>query len=523
MGLKIAYLFLWVLASLVPSKHALHMFQQNRYEVGRFLTWIKENLKEVLLPSILPLVGFLGVLFLLSDERFYLVGCIALCLFGGIWVSQEKKKNYIKPLVYTGRVKRQIVGLLVLEILVVSWGVFQGNDIMRNLSLLMVGLLPWVFIFPMALITTPIENHVKQGYLNEAKDLLNQHRDLIKIGITGSYGKTTTKNIFQSVLSEQYRSLMTPASYNTPMGVTRTIREELKPIHQVFVSEMGADHVGDIQELMKFVQPSIGVLTAIGPQHLQTFGSIENIVKEKMEIVECLPKDGFAVLNYDNEWIRNAKITNPVEIKTYGIQEEKVDYRAINIQYHPKGSSFEAVCEEGQYPFETQLLGELNILNILSAIVVARRLDISWETIQKAVKHMKQVEHRLESKMIGGYNFIDDAFNANPSGAKMALEVLGSMPNKRIIMTPGMIELGDQQEEINYTFGSQMIGKVDEVYLIGERQTKSIYQGLVEHGFDEAHIYVYPTIQEAFQDVYQRATPQDTILLENDLPDAFNH
>ena len=187
------------------------------------------------------------------------------------------------------------------------------------------------------------------------------------------------------------------------------------------------------------------------------------------------------------------------------------------------GSVFTVVHGDERVQLETKLLGELNILNILSAVACARYLGVEWNVIARAVKTMKQVEHRLELKVINGHRFIDDAFNANPTGSAMALDVLGMMPGTRWIVTPGMIDLGARQEEINKEFGRNMKGKADEVILVGRNQTKPIYAGLQEAGFDMDHVYVVDTVKEAFAIVYSQADADDTILLENDLPDAFNH
>ena len=286
---------------------------------------------------------------------------------------------------------------------------------------------------------------------------------------------------------------------------------------------MGADHVGEITSLMKFVQPSIGVVTSIGPQHLTTFGSQENIIKEKMQMMELLPKDGLGVLNYDNDFIRNYHLKNPVKTVSYGVKSRDVDYYADDITYTRMGSSFTVIHRDEHVRIETKLLGELNILNILSAICVARYLNVPWPTIQRAAKNMKQVEHRLELKTINGYRFIDDAFNSNPVGSAMALEVLSMMPNTRYVVTPGMIDLGSIQDEANKEFGRKMKGKADEVILVGEIQTKPIYEGLQEANFDMQRVIVVKTVKEAFDHIYRHALPSDTILLENDLPDAFSH
>lgn len=519
---NIAVLICCALAMLVPMKHALHVFQQNRYECGRLTEWVKENLSMnvknsmwiLLLCVIATIVSFFQWTF-----GWLLIVALLLVLFISLY-SKETKKKYIKPLVYTARVKRQIVVMVILacviEVLLV-W-----NKLYFTL-LWSAYFLPWVLLYPMSLITSPIEASIRRSYLNDAKKILDSHAGLIKIGITGSFGKTTTKNIMQAMVSEQFNSLMTPASYNTPMGITRTIREMLKPIHQVFVCEMGADHVGDIEELMNFVHPQIGVVTSIGPQHLNTFGSQENIIREKMKMIEMLPSDGFGALNYDNAFIRNYKIQNNVETITYGVHSKDTDITVEDIHYTPSGSSFTVVYKGERVAMETKLLGELNILNILSAVAVAKHLGVSWSVIQRAVRQMKQVEHRLELKKINGYRFIDDAFNANPTGSAMALEVLGMMPNTRIIVTPGMIDLGEKQFEINKHFGTLMKGKADIVILVGKNQTKPIYEGLQESGYNMENVIVLDKVKEAFTYVYTHAAPTDTILLENDLPDAFNH
>lgn len=504
-------LILFAAAMLVPAKHALHIYQQNSYINSRYLEWIRENAVLRLKAGIIPIAIALAAAVL--DLALPALAVLAVYAF-----VQERKASYRKPLVYTARVKRQIAAECILAALLC----LVLLRIPRFLPLMSL-FVPWALIVPMGWVTSPVEHAVQQGFLNEAKDILNDRKDLIRIGITGSYGKTSTKNVVQAVLSQKYNSLMTPASYNTPMGITRTIREQMKPIHKVFVCEMGADKPGDISELMEFVHPTIGVVTSIGPQHLATFGSQEKITYEKMRMVEELPPDGTAVLNYDNEIIRNCTVQNPVKIISYGIHYDGADYTAQEIRYSADGTDFTIVHGEERIPVHTPLLGELNILNILCGAAVGRLLDVDWNAIQRGIRSMKQVEHRLERKTIGRLRFIDDAFNANPSGAEMALEVLSLMPGRRWIVTPGMIELGERQKEINRTFGTQMKDRCDEVILVGRIQTEPVLQGLQESGFDPAHIRTVDGIEEAFSILFREAVPEDTILLENDLPDAFNH
>lgn len=523
---SVALMFVLAMNFVIPSKHALHMFQQNRYELTRYTKWLREVKKTGTNLYILLCYFMLSFLLLFTVPLFFgMVGLLVIStVFLGYQVWKESKKKYIKNLVYTSRVIRQIIVLAVLELCIFLLIVYLFPTIFASCLLLILSILsPWVFIYLVSIITEPVEMLVRNWYLNDAKRILKEHTDLIKIGITGSFGKTSTKNIMQAVLSEQFNSLMTPASFNTLMGVTRTIREYLKPIHQVFICEMGADKVGDITELMEFVHPKIGVVTSIGAQHLATFKTQENITFEKMQMVEKLPCDGLAVLNYDNELIRHYQIKNKVSVASYGIEYTGADYLAKDIRYTSNGSRFTLVNGEESISFETKLLGRHNILNILSAIAVVRYLGVSWPVIQKAVKSMPQVEHRLQQKRINGYHFIDDAFNANPVGSSMALDVLSFMPGKRVIVTPGMIDLGERQYEINQSFGTKMKGKVDLVLLVGEKQTEPIVDGLRKSGFDMSKVIVFSKVHDAFNYIYNNLSEDDTILLENDLPDAFSH
>ena len=242
-----------------------------------------------------------------------------------------------------------------------------------------------------------------------------------------------------------------------------------------------------------------------------------------MKLIENLPSTGTGVLNMDNEHIRSYQVKNDCKVVTYGISSEDVDLRAVNLSYSAAGSTFDLQERDGTLtPFRTKLLGEHNIANILAAIAVGLEMGITKEQLQRAVAKVNYVEHRLEVKKINGYTFIDDAFNSNPVGSSMALEVLKMMPGRRWIVTPGMIDLGDKQAELNKQFGMKMKDRADEVILVGVNQTKPILAGLKEAGFDKKHIHVVKTVKEAFAIVYQQASTVDTILLENDLPDAFN-
>ncbi|MBR4461968.1 MAG: UDP-N-acetylmuramoyl-tripeptide--D-alanyl-D-alanine ligase [Erysipelotrichaceae bacterium] len=499
-------------------KHALQMFQQNHYELYRYSKWLfnKNNIRLSVTFIYIIIVLLIGTLFRKNGSLLCLLVTVCFAIY---LLYAETKKTYIKDLVVTARVKRQIV---VLGLLMIAYIALAMHFMKEDLLGISVIALSYLLIYPMALLTMPMEYLIKKHYENEARAILNSQDDLLKIGITGSYGKTSTKNIINDIISYDRYTLMTPASYNTPMGITRTIREELKPIHEIFLCEMGADKVGDISYLMDFVKPQYGIVTSIGKQHLNTFHDLENIIYEKMQEVELLPPDGIAFLNADNEYIRSYKIRNRCKVITVATADIEADYVAKDLRYTKDGSTFTVKINNHNYKFTTSLLGKHNITNILLGIAVAIELGMDLRTIQQRVRNVRQVEHRLQIKKISNLTFIDDAFNANPEGSKNALDVLSMMPGKRVIVTPGMIDLGTIQYDANKEFGKYMPGKADEVILVGEKQTEPIYAGLKEAAFDLAHVHVFKTVNEALTYVYKNFSSADTILLENDLPDAFN-
>jgi len=290
----------WIVLYSTAIKQSLHMFQQNRYEVRRFWPWLLEHIQfepKQSLKWILIYVGYIAIAFI--SNRYTAIGATLVILFTLLisyqFIQTEKRTNYIKQLNVTARVKRQIfvmiglVGLTLYFVYTLDWmwiAIFTP---------FMWGIV-WLYVIVMAVITMPFESMIKMIFIQKAKNVLANQSRLIKIGITGSYGKTSSKNILNEILSEKYYVLSTPASFNTPMGLTITIREQLKSIHQVFIAEMGADKVGEIDFLSKFIRPQYAIITSVGPQHLNTFKTLENIIHEKTRLNEHMHFSGISVI-----------------------------------------------------------------------------------------------------------------------------------------------------------------------------------------------------------------------------------
>ena len=243
----------------------------------------------------------------------------------------------------------------------------------------------------------PIEKLISELYFHDTQRMLRERPDLIKIGITGSYGKTSVKFILGTLLSEKYQTLVTPSSYNTPMGVTKIIRTKLQPAHQVFVAEMGARHVGDIKEMCRLVHPTYGVLTSVGPQHLDTFHTIERIKATKYELMDAVPQDGCCFFPDDGGICRELFDKTRKERRLCCLRKSNdADVWAEHITVSPAGSAFILCTRKESIACETRLLGEHNIQNILLAATVCLRLGLTLRQISRGIAKLEPVEHRLQ-------------------------------------------------------------------------------------------------------------------------------
>lgn len=517
--------------------HALQMLQQCHYMNDRFTTWIAGH-RLVALPAPLSVLviaywALLVISFLFPLPSSVLsVGTIVIGILGlgMIKISSGVSKESKKPLKMTARVWRIVAtGSIIMLLIAGLSSLFlnaSGSILLSQITgwLLTFNLFAYLLMLLANQLNKPMENSIRLGFINDARRIIKGSPSLDVIGVTGSYGKTSTKHALNAILSEQFNTLMTPESYNTPMGITITIRNYLKPIHSKFIAEMGAYKVGEIKELCEIAYPKYGVLTSVGPQHLETYKTIDNVKRTKFELIEYLPQDGIGFINIDDENIRDyyeTKFTGKCTVYTYGIERE-ADYRASDIVVSEKGTTFNVTFRDGSiHQFQTKLLGLHNIYNTVASIALGNELGIPVEKMQVAVRKMKPVTHRLELRRNGNFTIIDDAFNSNPVGSKMALEVLGQMNGKRIVLTPGMVDLGTAQFELNKAFGTYMKDTCDYVILVGKKQTEPIQEGLKEVGFDEDKITVAENLTEAFKVMYEVVEPGAFVLIENDLPELF--
>lgn len=515
----------YLLSAVFAFMRQAHMFQLNSYGVGTHIKWMLKNPASMtgnLFALLFGACAFYG------DAYANITGLASLVLhaifalaFLALIMLEKPKKKAKTPLVYTARVKRLMATYLVFAAAAAFLAYFLPVKGIWGYSYVI--LFGWYLVSPVLLfvanlVNAPAEAMVRRHYLNDAKKILRSCPDLKIVGITGSYGKTSMKYFLTTILKEKYNVLMTPKNYNTPMGVTITVRGYLRGFHEIFVCEMGAKKKGEIKELCDIVHPQCGIVTSIGPQHLESFKSMENIISTKMALADNL-NGGKAFLNIDNEYIEKEKREGAV---TYGTKDG-ADFKGSVISVSKNGTKFSVTYPDGNtYNFETRLLGEHNVVNLCGAVAMADSFGLTPEEIADGIGKINAVPHRLELLDKGAYTVIDDAYNSNPAGAAAALNVLSRFEDYKILVTPGMVELGEKEEELNCEFGRQAADVCDFVILVGEKRAVPLKKGLLEKEYPEEKIYVAKDIGDAMNKVNSLVTDKKKIvLLENDLPDNY--
>lgn len=512
---NIVYAICFTAAAFFVMRNQLHMFQLNSYKPLVHLKWCRLNFLLLLKASV-PVFLAAPLMYFSNGPGRLLASAIILLI-----VFLNKPREAKKPLVYTLRVKRLIATIIFFlcsfAVISVVWQ--ETPAIAAIISAGVILLMP-LLVLICNLINRPLELAINRWYINDAKKILQKSPKLVVIGITGSYGKTSVKFYLQKILSAKYNVLMTPESFNTPLGVVKTIRTSLNATHDIFICEMGAKNIGDIKEICNIVKPMHGIITSIGPAHLESFKSISNIIKTKFELADALPSDGMLFLNFDNEYLAKSDRG----CISYGTNPKSAnDYAAYNITTSYKGSEFSMTDKNGtKQHFSTKLIGKHNVCNICAAIAVADKLDVPMKGIAAQVKRLECAPHRLELINKGNCLIIDDAYNSNPAGAKAALDTLMAFDGFRVLVTPGIVELGTLQDEANREFGLNA-AVCDLVVTVGKENAESIRKGLEKGGFPKEKYLAADNLGQAMEAVYAAESGDKIkiILLENDLPDNY--
>ncbi len=523
--------------TLVLSYRFFQAIQQCGYRGADYYKWvfIKDNAKIKRLFS-LSLLSILG--FLLTNMAFAFLRAPYVSFFGFIWylfffiiyqIGESKKPNKV-PLVKTKRMIRLIITFSILSLLLnlsLSYlanllSLLVENDLFSlfrySVLCIMPLLVPYIILLAY-LINNPFEKLINKHYLKVAKQTIENFKGK-KIAITGSFAKTSVKEILTTILSEKYKVLKTPLSYNTPLGIAKTVRR-LNDDYDVFISELGARHVGDIKQLTTLIEPDVAVITGVTSQHLETFLTVNNVKKTKYELIENM-KGGFAVFSNDNEYSIQMFNDCPFDKYLAGINSKSASVYATDINYTFENTVFTLHYKDQSVRVSTSLVGESAVTNICLASAVSLNLGLSLLEIAVGINKIESVKHRLEiiKNEVGAY-IIDDSYNSNPEGVKKAVALLNIAKGKKYVVTPGMIELGVFENNVNFDFGVQLAKVCDKVLLIKRGGTLNIRQGLLSQDFDKNNIIMIESLEEGKKFLAENLTSGDAVLFENDLPDIY--
>lgn len=474
-----------------------NIYQQAHYQL-RF--YFKHFTRNILLYDLFPLaVLWIGIR--MDHWLVTLICSLYLFLYSLFYLIRRK------PLMFTKRIAR----LCLLTILFVV-----GLCFIPYAGIFMVLLIEFCNI-PILLFEQFLSKQLNRPYLKSAKNRMKDYSGNV-IAITGSFGKTSSKMLFQQALSCFYSSAATMKSYNTPLGISKFINGTAIAAYDYLVLEFGASQKGDIQELEDIAKPKVAMITEIGYMHMETFGSLEAIICEKMSLAEHLDSDGVAILNYDCDAIRNYHFHHPVKKITYGFTHG--DYTAKNIQIGPISSFDFYHLEDCIGTFKIRLVGKHQMLNLLGVLAYLYEQGEDMELLKRACMSFEVEKNRLELKKFHNRVILDDSFNSNYKGFVEALNILSAIEGFHILLTPGMVELGSFKKELMNGLVSSIVHSCHAVILIGYQQTKGLYQILKEYPIE---VYVVRNFMEGYRLYLSIAQKKkySALLIENDLPDLY--
>jgi len=564
--------FLWFIRTTKVILFYLYLWQLKEYRISRFLDHFQTEKGKKLLFNKIILLKFLLVFILLSSfisgffenvpelltKSSFLLLYISI-IFGILFLlytgeSLKALKDFfgkkLKTPILTKKTLCLIIAGISTEILFL-FILFQGmiyiyqmngiyvypkvitGDSFYPFGLLAFDILTPIIVSVIILFFQPLAVLGKNQIIKKAIRKREQFKNLLVIGITGSYGKTSTKEFLATILSEKFNILKTQEHQNTEIGVSQCILNDLKPEHEIFICEMGAYKRGEIKLLGDITKPKIGILTGINEQHLATFGSQENIIKAKYELIESLPEDGLAIFNGDNSYCLELYQRTMIKKRIYSLQSSSLgktpDIWAHNVKTEKDFIAFEAFSNNESADFKVNVLGAQNVLNILGAVAVAKELEMSLEEIARACRKIEPGQSGMQLKKgINGFNIIDATYSANPDGVIAHLEYLKIWPAqrdeplfdlryrsvKKVIIMPCLIELGKASKEVHKRIG-QKIGEVCDLAIITTRER---FEDIKGGAIKKENILFIENSKEILEKIKIFCKPEDVVLLESRVP-----
>lgn len=376
-----------------------------------------------------------------------------------------------------------------------------------------------VYSVAVVLLSLP-ELLLRKYFFLRTKNRIQSIKDITVIGITGSHGKSSTKEFLYQILRAKNRVLRTPESYNTELGIRDVVDYELDDSYKYFICEMGAYKKGDIGNICNMVNPKYGMLTGITTQHLERFGSLENIISTKFEIVDHINNKDHIVFDLDDgnitEELKSRNIKEPVG---FSLKKSAVtaQFSVSNLKFNMSGSVFTINIGSNSYKVESRLFGFSNIKNLLGAVTMAKLLGMNSEDIISAMKGIKPVSNRMELFQDGKTSIVNNTYSSNEAGFKEMIEIANSVKGRKVLVTPGIVELGSEEDKVHEDLGKRSVGVFDEIILVGEsNRTRSFNEGT-----DKKCTFIEDSRKSYFTKVQELKEEYDWIFLENDVTQNY--
>ncbi len=515
--INLLYIFFQVLAICLYSLRFFSFMQGRNYKNIEYFKSLKIAVKKFLKAFTLDFSILLAfdVVSILMEEKSPIVSLmmIGMVVFEGFSSFVFSRKDRVK-LQFTKRLVRLLLCFAVVvfvSLLVVTFK-FESLSIEIVSFGVMFAFCP-ILVSLANVLMCPIELIIASCYIKKAKDILKKHPNTICIGITGSYGKTTVKHILSGILSSKYTVCRTPFSYNTPMGICKTIIENFNG-EEILVVEMGARRLGDIRKLVSIVPLDYAIITGVANQHIETFKSFENVVREKISIVKGLKNKENLFATGDDE-VLVKRLASKIPLSHLPKSSDFVK----NVKIENFATDFTLEIEGKRAETSTKLVGNHNISNISLAVAVAKHLSVDFYDIVKSIEKLQPIPSRLEVKKANGIVIVDDSYNANPKGTVALCEFLKQIKGRRTVITSGLVELGECQERENFLLGKRLSEVCEKVILVGEKTVAPIENGLVSENF--TNFVKRDSLDLAMVEFKKDVQKGDILVFLNDLPQFY--
>ena len=551
--------FLWLVRTIKFILFWIYLWQLKEYHIGRFIDHFRTDKGKTLVFGIVSIVKLILLILLLIDSVFLTL--VFYVLFA-VWAIESLlfiysifTKTFKRPVVTKKTVFLTSTSIL----LVILYAVFayNYNDVLGfTFSILLFDILTPLLISAVVLLFQPFFVLARNGILKKAAKKISTFKNLTVIGITGSYGKTSTKEFLTTILASKFNVLSTPEHKNSEIGIAQTILQSLNEKHKIFIVEMGSYSKGGIKLLCDIVKPRIGIVTGVNEQHLATFGSLENLLSAEggRELAESLPKNGLIILNGDNKYCLdlykktgiNKKTKAPILEKigarpstqdlsalVYTVKKDTVDSDiwTEDVEARKDSLHFIAICQDKEIAhFDVSVLGKQNVQNLLGAILIAKELGMNLEEISIACKNIRQEQAGMTLKKgLYGLNVIDSSYSSNPDGVMADLDYLNifgqnllSLDNfiqaKKVIVMPCLIELGSKSKEIHRQIGKKIAEVCDLAIITTKDRFDDIKSGAIEYSMPADKILLCDKPADIVNIITTFCKEGDAVLLEGRVP-----